>query len=104
MRELQKKELVLQKIKIKKEDQAMGPDSGIQIRTFPIELIPIMDKIIRTMDDRLTDDQFNSPTETMRTDRIMETTIIKGTWRNFGKFSCLPSGCGRIFSQGNLFR
>ena len=31
-----------------------------------------MDRIIRTVNDRLTDDQINSPTKTMKIDRIME--------------------------------
>ena len=66
----------------KKEDQAMGPDSGTTIRIFPTELIRIMDKIIRTVDDRLTDDQINSPTETMKIDRMMEISKPSGTWRN----------------------
>ena len=43
----------------------MGPDIGIIIRILPTELIRSMDKIIRTVDDRLTDDQINSQTETI---------------------------------------
>ena len=77
MKELQKKELLLHKIMIKKEDQAMGPDSGITIRILPTELIRITDRIIRTVDDRLTDDQINCPTEKMEIDRIMEISITK---------------------------
>ena len=55
MRELQKKELPLLKI-IKKEDQTLSPDSGITIKIPPTKLIRIRDRIIRTVDDRLTDD------------------------------------------------
>ena len=61
----------------KKEDQAMGPDSGITIKILPTEPTCIMDKTIRTVDDYSTDDQINSPTETMEIDRIMENLTIK---------------------------
>ena len=36
-----------------------------------------MDMIIRTVDDRLTKDQSNYPTETMEIDGVMEITITK---------------------------
>ena len=61
----------------KKEDQALGPDSRITITTLLIDLVPIMDRIIRALDDRLTDDQINSPTETMKIDGTTEITITK---------------------------
>ena len=51
----------------------MGPDSGITTQTLPTDLSSIMDRIIKTVDDHLTDDQINSPTETMKIDRITET-------------------------------
>ena len=77
MKELQKKELLLRKIIIKKEDQAMGPDSGITIKIPPTELIRIMDRTTRTVDECLTNDQIKSPTETMEIDRIMGISIVK---------------------------
>ena len=61
----------------KKEDQAMGPDCEITIRTLPAELIRFLDSIIRTVDDRLTDDQVNSPTETMKIDQVLENSTTK---------------------------
>ena len=70
MKELQKKELHLHKITIKKEDQAMDSDNGIIIKTLLTDLIPIMDRRNRTVDDYLTDALTNSPTETMEIDRI----------------------------------
>ena len=60
-----------------REDQAMGPDNGITIRILLAELIRIMDRLIRTVDDCLTDDQVNSPTETMKIDRLMKIIITK---------------------------
>ena len=71
------KELLLHKIIIKKEDQTMGLDSEITITILTTELIRIADRIIRTVDDCLTDDQINSPTETMEIDRIMGISITK---------------------------
>ena len=56
MKELQKKELLLHKIIIKNEDQAMGLDRRITIRILPTELIRITDRIFRTVDGRLIDD------------------------------------------------
>ena len=61
----------------KKEDQVMDPDNGIIPKTFLTELNHIMVRIIRTVYDRLTADQINSPTETMETDRIMGISIVK---------------------------
>ena len=55
----------------------MDPDNGITIKTLLTDLIPIMDRIIRTVDDRLTDDPINPPTETMKIDRISEIAITK---------------------------
>ena len=55
----------------------MSPDSGITIRIFPTEQIRTMDRIIGTVDDRLTNDQSNSPTETMKIGRLMEVSITK---------------------------
>ena len=77
MIELQKKELLLLKIITKKEDQAMDPDIGITKKTLHTDPIPNMDRIIRTVDARLTDDQINSPTETMNFDRITDITKTK---------------------------
>ena len=62
---------------MKNEDEAMGPDRGITIRILPTELIRITDRIIRTVDGRVTDDSIISPTETMEIDRIMEISITK---------------------------
>ena len=53
----------------------MDPDNGITTKTLLTDLIPIMDRMIRTVDDRLTDDPINPPTETMKIDRISEITI-----------------------------
>ena len=61
----------------KKEDQAMNPDNGIIIKTLPTDLTPIMDRRTRTVDEYLTNDQINSPTETMEIDRIMGISIVK---------------------------
>ena len=55
----------------------MGADSEITLKILPTELLRNMDRIIRTVDDRLTDDQINSPTETIKIDRIMEITTAK---------------------------
>ena len=55
----------------------MGPDRRIATRILPTELIRVMHRIIRTVNDRLTDDQINSPTKTMKIDRIMEFAITK---------------------------
>ena len=51
MRELLYKVLPLLKILTKKEEQAIGPDRGITTKILLTELIPIMDRIIRTVDD-----------------------------------------------------
>ena len=77
MKELQKKELLLPKILIENEDQAMGPDSGIATTILLTELIHIMDSIIRTEDDHLIDGHINSPTEVKKIYRIMEITVTK---------------------------
>ena len=77
MKELLKKELLLHKIIIKKEDRAMDPDNGITIKILLIDLVPIMGKTTRTVDDHLTDDQINSSTEMMETGLIMEISIVK---------------------------
>ena len=76
MKELQKKELLLHKITIKKEAQAMDPDNGIIIKTLLTDLILIMDRRTGAVGDYLTDDQINSPTETMEIDQITEIIII----------------------------
>ena len=55
----------------------MDPDNGIIIKTFLIDLVPIMGKTTRTVEDHLTDDQINSPTETMETELIMGISIVK---------------------------
>ena len=65
MKELQKKELLLHKITIKREDQAMDPDNGIIVEILLTDLVSIMYRRTRTVDDCLSDDQINSPTETM---------------------------------------
>ena len=77
MKEQQKKELLLHKIIIKKEDQAMGPDNGTITKIPFTDIIHIMDRMTKTVDDRLTDDQINSPTETMEIDPITEISAIK---------------------------
>ena len=77
MRELQKKELPLRKIIVRKEDQAMGLDNGITIKTPFTDLILIMDRRTRAVDEYLTDDQINSPTETMELDQLTEIIITK---------------------------
>ena len=77
MRELQRKVLFLLEIILEKEDQVMDPDNRITIKTLLTDLIPIMGRIVRTVDDRLTDDQINFPTETMEIDRTTELTITK---------------------------
>ena len=71
------KELPLRKIIIRKEDQAMGPNNGITIKTLLTDLILIMDRKTRAVDDYLTDDQINSPTETMEIDQLTEVIITK---------------------------
>ena len=68
MRELQRKELPLPKIITRKEDQAMGPGSGTATKILTIELILIMDRIIRIVDDHSTKDQINFPLETLEID------------------------------------
>ena len=55
----------------------MDPDNGIIIETLLTDLVPIIDRRTRTVDDYLTDDQINSPTETMEIDRIMGISIVK---------------------------
>ena len=55
----------------------MDPDNRITIKTLPIDLIPTMDRTTRTVDDYLTKDHINFPTETMETDRIMGISIVK---------------------------
>ena len=77
MKELQKKELHLPKIIIKKEDQAMDPDNGITIKTLLTDLIPIMGRRNRTVEDYWTGDQTNSLIKTMEIDRIMGFSIVK---------------------------
>ena len=76
MRELQRKELPLLKIIIKKEDQAMDRDSGITTKIFPTEII-LMDRTTRTVDDYSTDDQINSPIDTMEIDQILGISVFK---------------------------
>ena len=46
----------------------MGPDSGLTTKILPTEQILIVDKIIRTVDDRSTEDQINSSIETTKID------------------------------------
>ena len=55
----------------------MDLDNGITIKILLIDLVPIMGKTTRTVDDHLTDDQINSPTGTMETGLIMEISIVK---------------------------
>ena len=61
----------------KKEDQAMDPGNGITINTLLTDLIPSMGRRTRTVDDYLTDDQTNSPRETMEIDRVMGISMVK---------------------------
>ena len=49
------KELLLHKIIIKK-DRVMDPDNGTTMKILLTDLIPIMDRTTRTVDDYLTDD------------------------------------------------
>ena len=77
MKELQKKEFHLPKIIIKKEDQAMDPDNGITIKTLVTDLIPIIGRRTRTVDDYWTGDQTKSLIGTMEIDRIMGISIVK---------------------------
>ena len=44
---------------------------------FPTEIIRVMDRTTRTVDDHLTDDQINFSTEMMETGLIMEISIVK---------------------------
>ena len=62
---------------IKEEDQAMDPDNGVTIKTLLTDLIPIMGRRTRTVDDFWTCDQTNSLTGTMKIDRIMGISIVK---------------------------
>ena len=68
MRDLQRKGSPLLKIITRKEDQAMGPVSGIATKILTTELILIMDRIIRIVDDHSTKDQINFPLETLEID------------------------------------
>ena len=82
----------------------MDPDNGITIKTLLTDIILFMDRIFRTVDDRLTDNQINFPN---RNDEIRSNNgnynNQNGTWRNNGNFSRSPSGQGRVCSQGNSF-
>ena len=55
----------------------MDPDNGITIKTLLTDLIPIMGRTTRTVDDYWTGDQTNSPIGTMEIDRIMAISIVK---------------------------
>ena len=55
----------------------MDPDNGITIKTLLTDLIPIMGRRTRTVDDYWTGDQTNSPIGTMEIDRIMGISIVK---------------------------
>ena len=55
----------------------MDPDNGITIKTLLTDLIPIMGRRTRTVDDFWTGDQTNSLTGTMEIDRIMGISIVK---------------------------
>ena len=55
----------------------MDPDNGITIKTLLTDLIPIMGRRTRTVDDYWTVDQTNSPIGTMEIDRIMGISIVK---------------------------
>ena len=55
----------------------MDPDNGITIKTLLTDLIPIMGRRTRTLDDYWTGDQTSSLIGTMEIDRIMGISIVK---------------------------
>ena len=55
----------------------MDPDNGTTSKTILTDLIPIMDKTTRFVDDYLTDDQTNCPIETMEIELTMGISIVK---------------------------
>ena len=55
----------------------MDPDNGITIKTLLTDLIPIMGRRTRTVEDYWTGDQTNSLIRTMEIDRIMGISIVK---------------------------
>ena len=55
----------------------MDRDNGITIKTLLTDLILIMDRRTRAVDDYLTDDQINSLIETMEIDQLTEIIITK---------------------------
>ena len=77
MRELKKKQILLRPIIMKNKDQTKGHESGRTIRILLTELNEIMDRIIKSTDDHLTNGQINSPTEMMEIDRMKEITRTK---------------------------
>ena len=80
----------------------MGPNHGISRKTRPIELIQNMDRIIRTADDHVAEDQLNSPTGKIEIDRRMKITLTEmELGEKLRNFSRSPSGQGPEFSQCN---
>ena len=55
----------------------MDPDNGITIKTLLTDLIPIMGRRTRTVEDYWTGDQTNSLIRTMEIDRMMGISIVK---------------------------
>ena len=55
----------------------MDPDNGTTIKTLLTDLILIMDRTTRTVEDCLTDDHTNFPTETMEIGRTMGISVVK---------------------------
>ena len=55
----------------------MDPDNGITVKALLTDLIPIMGRRTRTVDDFWTGDQTNSLTGTMEIDRITGIPIVK---------------------------
>ena len=55
----------------------MDPDNGITIKTLLTDLIPIMGRRTRTLEDYWTGDQTNSLIRTMEIDRMMGISIVK---------------------------
>ena len=69
----------------------MGLDSRITFTILLTELIRNMDRIMRTVDDRLSDDQTIFPTETMEIDQTMQITITKMELGEIMQFFSFPT-------------
>ena len=60
-----------------------------------------MDRIIRTVDDRLADDQTNSATKTTKIDQILEITKTKMDLAKYWKFFTFYRGMDASFYKVN---